>query len=308
MALAGPQIYFGHEARHYAQAATLLLLTALAAWLAAWGPQFWRQLDDGFATTSWIPVNERPVLDWLGHVVALPLMTTVFTKGLPVAVLVGSWVLVALGVARGWPVGPLPAERRVWLWAGYFVAGVLPAALLELIGGREVLAYPRYTVFAAPGLFALAATVLAGHPRRWLRHAVGAGVLLMATVELTRPYVMPFPDYAPLGRFVSERAEDGDAVVLTREARVWVHTGTYRALSRYVEADLGPLLIVDDGGEVGAAGVPGGRAWVLTVSGGRATVPADWRPVLTEGFPPLGTARLYEVPSEVPSEVPAAGP
>ena len=363
MALAGPQIYFSHEARHYSQATLLLLLAAWAAWpagerptlswrraggiglallgamlthyfaagvalaivvaawlnlappgrrrlaaavagaaavwLVAWGPQFARQLGDGFATTSWIGHNPRPVADALYHLGKLPLGMFIYSDPVPAWVRAASWSLWLVPLARAVGTRSAAVRRGLLPWVLWFGLGILPAAALEIVGGREIMEYPRYTVFAAPGLFALAAATFADWPRPWVRWLVPSGAVLMGAVELTRPYTRPLPDYRPIGEFMAQHLEPGDDLILIEFPELeWLHRGVYRSLSRYGF----------DAGELRSITVLQPDAdWQLPAEVRRAWVffpmrESSWRPTgLTrqrdEPFAPIGTLALWERPA-----------
>jgi hypothetical protein len=356
MALAGPQVFFSHEARHYAQATLTLLLTAWAAWptgkrlpwwraglvglgllgsmlthyftagvclaivvaawlrtdppqrrrvlaatagaagvfLVVWGPQLWRQLHDGFATTSWVPVNDRRFVDAAGHFLHLPLGAFIYTYGQPIGVLAAGWAMWLVPLAR--TITADTDRRRLLLpWVLWFPLGILPTVLLELIDGREVMAYPRWVFVAAPGLIVGLTIMLTDVDRRWLQWLVPAGVAVMCGIELGRPYQRNLPEYQNLGRLMAGDLERGDHLYLTHSPDIpWLHCGVFRGLSRYgFDDELRSVTVVE---QDAPRRVPAEieRLWLFTPLVADAWQPAGMTLVASESVLPLGALSLWQ--------------
>ncbi|MEM8875969.1 MAG: glycosyltransferase family 39 protein [Planctomycetota bacterium] len=354
LALAAPQIYFGHDAKHYPQATLTLLAAglvasctaygwrrsvvlalllvaaplthyftvgaaaAIAGWafgratggerwrlaicgtiaalvgILAWGPQVLRARGDGFSTSLWVDdyVNLLPQL--ARQVGELPLGMLVYTSELPGWVLAlswGLWIVPALACWRG-------RDSALALWVVWFPVALLPALLASLWLNKEVIAYPRYTVFAAPALCALVAAgmtrasmTLRPGPRELVRWGVPAAAVLLVSVELGRPYTRFMADHEPIGAYIDANAKPGDALVIVVEpANPLLHCGLFMSIAHYAGGErFSELWLMRDR----MAEPTAERVWLVkpAASGPIALDGYELRRI--EGYPPVGSTGLW---------------
>lgn len=112
-------------------------------------------------------------------------------------------------------------RRRPDLLLWYLcVAGVLlPILLLDLSRSSMHLAFPRYTLLAGPGIFAIIAAGL-DRAGKYLRHAVPAVVVIACASSLRAALREPAskPDWQPIASLAAEQMQPGDPFIVTAPA------------------------------------------------------------------------------------------
>ncbi|MEM6314418.1 MAG: glycosyltransferase family 39 protein [Planctomycetota bacterium] len=357
LALSAPQIYFGHDAKHYPQAQLTLLL---AAWVAAlgvasgrftwarsallamlltaaplthyftigaavaiggwamwrsgdawrrvvtcgvvaalvgglaWLPQMLRARGHGFSTSLWVGDYDRLLPELTRQVGELPLGMLVHVENVPGLLLAVSWGLWLVPAVWAWR----RRDAKLALWVGWFVVALTPALGASLWLGKEVIAYPRYTVFAAPALCALVAAGMPVTMRRFgdvggavARWIIPAAVVVLVTVELTRPYTRHMSDYKPLASHVVDASRPGDGlVVVVQPDDSLLHCGLFMAVTHYAGDDrFAELWLANQASPT----LSTARVWVLTPYGSEGVEIDGYERVSVEGYPPVGSATLW---------------
>lgn len=189
----------------------------------AWGPYMLKQrgamgLENQGGAAFLLERGPRHILYTLERLIATPAQsiapaTFMSPADLPPAV---AWLVVpAFLVPLVW----LGHRRDLVLWY-LWVAGVLtPIVLLDLFRSSMHLAFPRYTLLAGPGIFAVIAAGFSGLKGPW-RHAVPAMIVIACLVLLPAALREPASkkDWQPVADVAAQSMQLGDPLVVTAPA------------------------------------------------------------------------------------------
>jgi hypothetical protein len=218
----------------------LTLAISAAVFALAWGPFMLRQrtamgLENEGGAAFLLERGPAHVLNTLARLVAVPAQsispaTFMDAAGLPPVV---AWVaLPAFLLPLAW------LRRRGDLLVWYlWVAGVLlPLVALDLSRSSMHLAFPRYTLLAGPGVFAVIAAGCA-KLNGALKHIPPAAVVVSCLAVLPTSLREPASkiDWQPIASFAAESMQPGDPLIITAPA------DRAPQVALYVSHYLGPL-------------------------------------------------------------------
>jgi uncharacterized membrane protein len=191
------------------QAAVAEVLAA-AVFAVAWGPFLHAQHVDQAKPTWATSLDPHIVRHTLESLALLP--TRFLNEPMRATRAVS---MLAIG---GYVASLLLLRRRpdllLWvLWAGAIVA---LAATVDLLRTTPYVHELRYTLLAAPAVYALGSVLLADQPRAWVRHAVPAVGVLSCLISLPRAYqyyLPPKPQWHGYAAHVDRVSGPDDAIV-----------------------------------------------------------------------------------------------
>ena len=193
---------------------------------------------------------------------------------------------------------PLPFLRRrpdLLLWALWLHLTILPIALLDISRSTRHLEFIRYTLLAAPALYAILSALLI-HKAGWWRHVIPATVVLAAALALCNAYAGWWKaDWKTIAHSVAANTKPGDVIIYQSRPDRDSYAGfQYLAINHYTHAH-NPIvlltrpiderlltelrsspgvLLVEPHTDTGPAKIPGARLQWLAMEPGAARL---WR-------------------------------
>jgi hypothetical protein len=206
--------------------AAAVLLVAVIAFLAVWGPFLvgqWR-LSQGRVP----PASDQNLSAALFRWLELPVHLFVNGEIEPAAIAIWSAVLFIL------PFLVLRRRPDLLLWGLWLVATTLPLALIDGFYSTDLLGTVRFVLLAAPAAYAIVAAVFAEQPG-YRRHVVAMMLALCCTLTIPDAYVRFKEDWKGFAAYVASCCKPGDVMVLYRkdESDV-IPNAIYLALSHYL--------------------------------------------------------------------------
>lgn len=221
----------------------LLACVSVAAivFAVAWGPTLWRQRAQMQASASiWLKDRSpHPPLATISRITEIPgrlLMTP-----LPSAPRAAQLSIILILAAAVLAVRRNDLRFYLLLFAG--TTGFV--ALVDLAQGTNMLARLRYSLAAAPAVFAIIASLTAG-AKPWLAQILPAAAVLGAAVSLPAAYQRTWPDYRPLAAHLDQYVGGDDIVVFMRRPGWEWHAGfQYATWSHYSRRPTPRCLFLD---------------------------------------------------------------
>lgn len=216
---------------------------ATAVFVLAWGPSMWAQRA-AFADENTDFLNDEGpgrVLRTVARVAALPpRLFTEFLGGkvLP-SILLGGIVLFAAWLAR--------RRDDLLLWCLWLGGAVGLIAFVDLTRSTRHLHFLRYTLVAAPALYAIAATLL--WPARGIaRHLLPGVVMLTCAVMLpAAPLTMWKANWRDLAPLMADQSHPGDILVIApSDDDLTYPRNAYLCLSHYAPEPLVPFVLLQE--------------------------------------------------------------
>jgi uncharacterized membrane protein len=141
----------------------------------------------------------------------------------------------------------MPVRREAVLWVLWFAGGVLPAAFADLARNSMRLDITRYTIIAAPAVYALIAGVTSGLipiARHWLP----ATALLSCAVAVaagTAYNHAGMPDWRRFGKALATLQRPGDLVVIAATSKEdLMYSVLYTCGTHYGRPLKGPIMVL----------------------------------------------------------------
>jgi uncharacterized membrane protein len=216
-----------HAAAAFAFAGIVFLIT--------WGPMVLRQRPNFTANYRWVaddsPGHVGRTLVELARVPARLIAETAPVGWLPIVTVVSTVILILMPVA-------FILRRQTRVWVVWFACAVGLIVLLDLTRGTLQLRMIRYSLAAAPPLFALLATAI---PRGRWRFAPVAVAVVYALVRLPNAYLPPWktdyhaPDHRTTVEVIARQMRPEDALVIASRNAEAVQV-SYMAFQHYAPA------------------------------------------------------------------------
>jgi uncharacterized membrane protein len=220
------------------------LLLAGAAFVLLWGWPLVVQLRNVAGNNQYLvePAEGHVALTWR-RLMLLPLsFLNEPMRGLSAAAVIGAILLLLLP--------PLAARRQrvMLLWWMWLIGSIGVVLAMDLARTSKQLDFIRYTVIAAPAVYAILAAIGVSAKSPWLRHAIPAAALLSCAISLPRAYAYytpPKPQWRALGTALSSRAGTHDLVLFWLHANPGHTRNQYVGLLYYARPMLGQVAFID---------------------------------------------------------------
>jgi uncharacterized membrane protein len=139
----------------------------------------------------------------------------------------------------------MPRRREALLWVLWFAGGVLPATFADLARNSMRLDITRYTIIAAPAVYALIAGVTSGLTSA-ARHWLPATALLSCAVAVPIAYEhASLPDWRRFGKALADLQRPGDLVVVAATSREdLMYSVLYTCGTHYGRPLKGPIMVL----------------------------------------------------------------
>jgi hypothetical protein len=225
--------------------------------LALWGPSLWHQRQIP-QVTFLQEKAQHPALETLWRFNDLPLryfIDVYWLRDLIYVPGIGAVVLILLVVA-------LRKRRELLLPALWLVltAGII--ALIDLTRQTSHLAYIRYTLLAAPGLY-LAVGAVGKRSGVSIGHVLPAALLVVCALLLGDYYDQPKENWRAVGQMLAAEARPAEPLIFAAREE-WNATALCLCVSRYFQGPSRPILALDHPASAALAGeLPAGRAWLI---------------------------------------------
>jgi len=205
-------------------------LAAAILFLILWAPQLRSHLHNFSSpqrTTEFL-YDSSP-----GHILrvfqTLLTLPTAFLINLPspshLWIALGAFILLLI-------LSPVGRRRDLLLWWLYFAGAVGLIFVLDLIRGTQQLAFTRYTLIAAPALYAL----IAAAPQRWGKiasHAIPATLAILCAFALPRLYNQTHPDFRDLTNLLDQSGPHDLLIITAPTKRATAPAELYLGYSHY---------------------------------------------------------------------------
>lgn len=290
------------------------LSAATGVFLLVWGPFLWQQHRSVGINNMW---QIEPAADHLSQTFwRLADLPVRFLKDFfPETLSDPYWrsVLGALGLtAYLLPLCWLRRRRALLLWYLWFLCPVLMVFGLDLIRHAKHLLFIRYTILAAPGLYALLA-VASNRKPRWLGDAIPGAASLLCLVGLFRGTYGDNIEWPTLADYLESHATPRDVIVYASAGRDDQYAGAmYLGVSYYAPELKTPIFLLT------RPATPEqltrlSRASTVWLLAGKPTIPYE---MLLPGFrlhedaifPLVGRLWRLSPPSASAEPSPASGP
>jgi len=239
------------------QRTVLAHVAAAVLFLALWGPSLWHQRH--IAEYRFLNENaQHPALETLWRFNDLPLryfIDVYWLRDLFYVPGIGAVVLILLVIA-------LRKRRELLLPALWLVFTAAMIALIDLTRHTSHLAYIRYTLLAAPGLY-LAVGAVGKRSGASMGHVLPAALLLICALLLPQYYDEPKESWRAVGQMFTAEARPAEPLIFAAPEE-WNATALCLCLSRYFHGPSRPILVIDHPASAALAReLPAGRAWLL---------------------------------------------
>src|SRR5438105_5045824 len=224
-------LYAAIRLRGAARWKTLAAFAASALlFLILWGPQLRAHVHNFSSperTTEFLyDPGQGHLLRVLRNLAELPLVQLATLNSTSI-------IWTGLGVCMfGLILAPLAVRRDLLLWWLYLAGGIGLLAILDVFRGTQQLAVTRYTIMAAPALFALIAAV----PQRWGKipaHAIPAIFALLAVYGLPHFYNLNRPDFQDLAHLLDQTGPNDLLIFAAPTKRATAPAELYLGYSHY---------------------------------------------------------------------------
>ena len=218
----------------------LTLAIAAVVFALAWGPFMLRQrgamgLQNEGGAAFLLERGPAHLWNTLARLVAVPAQsispaTFMDAAGMPPVI---AWVaLPAFLLPLIW----LHRRRDLLVWYLWVAGVLLPLVALDLSRSSMHLAFPRYTLLAGPGVFAVIGAACAKSKGAW-KHIVPALVAIACIAVLPESLREPGSkkDWQPIASFVADSMQPGDPLIITAPP------DRVPQVALYVSHYLGPL-------------------------------------------------------------------
>jgi hypothetical protein len=205
-------------------------LASAILFLILWGPHLFEHLHNFSSperTTEFL-YDPAP-----GHILRVfktfLTLPTAFLINLPSA----SPIWTALGAAILLLIfSPIGRRRDLLLWTLYFAGTVSLILTLDLLRSTQQLIFTRYTLIAAPALYALIAAVSA-RLGKIATHAIPATLALVCVFALPRLYDQPRPDFQDLAHLLDQASPRDLLIFAAPSKRATAPAELYLGYSHY---------------------------------------------------------------------------
>jgi hypothetical protein len=167
----------------------------------------------------------------------------------------GAVVLILLVIA-------LRKRRELLLPALWLFLTAAMIALIDLTRHTSHLAYIRYTLLAAPGLY-LAVGAAGKRSGVSAGHVLPAALLVICALLLPEYYDQPKENWRAVGQLLTAESRPTEPIIFAAPEE-WNATALCLCLSRYFPGPSRPILAIDHPASASLAReLPAGRAWLL---------------------------------------------
>ncbi|HVT88128.1 MAG TPA: glycosyltransferase family 39 protein, partial [Tepidisphaeraceae bacterium] len=229
-----------HLRGHQKRAMLAAIGGAMVLFIVACGPLLWSQRPNFHDNMNWIAdVRQGLPGRTLWRILSLPLtqLMSPMRRAMPLAPVSAAFLVLPLLTFRRKP--------SLMIWWLLAVATIALSAAADLINGSRSLEYVRYTLAAAPAIFAIGAITLSDR-HGWLRHVIPATMVIGCLIGLNDAYIQPLKvDYRAFAHELDRQAGPRDilAVYYTGDED-WYERAMYAGLMHYLPQSNRPLLIV----------------------------------------------------------------
>jgi len=229
-------VYAVLRLRGGARRSALVALSAAAVGFALlWGPFLYQQRLN-FGANVWLTSagGPRAVLGYVGvlplALLADPGHTAFFVTALAATLYVLPLVL-------------LKRQPGLLMWYLWFVCTVALIAGMDLAHGRLEIAYARFTLLAAPGMFVTLAACAQATVRPW-GSLLMFSALAMCVVSLPRAYERPMENWRELAELLERNVKEGEPIAIIAGDRGDWYSGTLLQGIRHYANPHGPMMIM----------------------------------------------------------------
>jgi hypothetical protein len=217
------------------------MIVAGVIFIATWGPWLLDQRatlpakTDNWIFDGWAGHKQR-VLTWA---TSLPLrMLFEPRQSATIVATMGATLFIV-------PLFFLRRRPDLLLWTLWLWLSMLPLLLADLIRDTKHLYHIRYSLAAGPAVFALLAGLLRHVPQVSLRFAIPAVSILGCILSIGSAYEEPRLDYDDLARFIDQRIQPGEAVVIYDAPNRWVGNALFLTVTGESRTYPWPMVMLD---------------------------------------------------------------
>jgi hypothetical protein len=283
-------------------AACWTLLGAAMVFAITWGPFAWRQRLNVAGNNWWIldtapPGGHAARMLWWAALMPMRFLAEPLRRAEPVACVLG--VLYVIPPLLLW----LRGRRDLLIWWLWLLSTVGMVLITDLVRGTRQLEFLRYTIVAAPAVYALLAALfaplLADRRQRWLAHVVPAAALVTCICALPSAYEetqTPKPDWRVPAALMAREATPRDAVIFRAASEQDSgYAGSHYLALRYYLGERFPRTVVftsrrPDEATLNRLRETADNVWIVVPTD--VGIPVGFLP----GFRPADSARVFGLP------------